>query len=674
MSFPLLLSPLDLGFAVLPNRTVMGSMHTNLEEAEGGLERLGVFYAERVRGGVALIVTGGFAPNEEGAMFPGSAKMTTIEEADAHKVVTNAVHEEGGRICLQILHAGRYRYGGGAVGPSAIRSPINPFKPTALDEEGIEKQISDFVSTAKLAQDAGYDGIEIMGSEGYFINQFIAARTNRRDDAWGGVFENRIRLPVELMTRVRAAVGERFILIFRLSVLDLVEGGSSWDEVVRLGRAIEAAGATMINTGIGWHEARIPTIAAMVPRAAFAWATGRLRRKLGLPVIASNRINDPSVAEAVLSKGEADMVSLARPLLADAEFVRKAAEGRANEINTCIACNQACLDHTFEMKEASCLVNPRACHETELHYRPTDLPKEIAVVGAGPAGLSFAVVAAERGHRVTLFEAASKIGGQLNLAIKIPGKSELGETLRYFRGRLEMTEVRLCLETRVGADRLVAGSFDHIVVATGVAPRIPEIEGIDHAKALGYREVLQGAEVGNAVAIIGAGGIGFDIATLLSDPGDDADRDVAAFMRTWGIDMSGGARAGLIESVVRESPRRVYLLQRKPTKLGNDLGRTTGWVHRSILQRRGVRMLNGVGYRKIDDAGLHIVVAGEERVLEVDTVVICAGQEPCRELADRLAGQRVHLIGGAEGAAGLDAKRAIEQGCRLAARLPGSTT
>ena len=667
--YPYLLAPLDLGFTTLRNRSLMGSMHTNLEELPGGFERLAEFYAERARGGVGLIVTGGIAPNEEGAVMQGAAKMTTPAEAAAHQVITAAVHEAGGKICMQILHTGRYAYNPMSVAPSAVQARINPFKPRELDEAGIHKQIADFVNAAALAQRAGYDGVEVMGSEGYFINQFIATRVNKRGDHWGGEYANRIRLAVEIVRQVRAAVGKSFILIYRLSMLDLVEAGSTWEEVVLLAKEVEAAGATIINTGIGWHETRIPTIAAVVPRAAFTWVTAKLRGEVAVPVVASNRINDPEVAEEVLARGDADMVSLARPLLADAELMRKADEGRADEINTCIACNQACLDHTFQLKQSTCLVNPRACNETLLNYSPATETKRVAVVGAGVAGLAFAVVAAGRGHRVLLFDESTEIGGQFNLAMRVPGKEEYAQTLRYFRRQIELRGVELHLGSRAGAEELRADGFDEIVLATGITPRRPEIEGIDHPKVLGYTEVLRGAPVGEKVAILGAGGIGFDVAEFLSAPRVSGQGSIPTFMREWGVDLNLEARGGLIQADMRAAERTIYLMQRKPGKLGKSLGKTTGWILRLTLQRRGVKMLRGVTYHKIDDQGLHISSGDEQQLLAVDHVINCTGQEPRKELLVGLDGLRVHLIGGAENAAELDAKRAIDQGCRLAAAI-----
>ena len=673
--YPNLLAPLDLGFTTLKNRTLMGSMHTGLEEKPGGFERMAAYFAERARGGVGLMVTGGIGPNDEGGVYSGAAKLTTVEEAEKHKIVTKAVHEADGKICMQILHAGRYAYSPKSVAPSAIQAPINPFKPRELDEEGIEKQIQDFINCSLLAQQAEYDGVEIMGSEGYFINQFLAAHTNHRTDRWGGSYENRMRLPVEIVRRVREAVGPNFIIIYRLSMLDLVEGGSTWDEIVLLAKAIEKAGATIINTGIGWHEARIPTIATKVPRAAFTKVTAKLKGEVSIPLITTNRINTPEVAEQVLAEGDADMVSMARPFLADPEFVNKAAEGRSDEINTCIGCNQACLDHTFGGKLTSCLVNPRACHETELNYIATTAVQKIAVVGAGPAGLSAATVAAERGHSVTLFDSASEIGGQFNVAKRVPGKEEFFETLRYFKRKLETTGVDLRLNTRVSVDDLAKGGFDEIILATGIAPRTPAIPGIEHAKVISYLDaILQRKPVGQTVAVIGAGGIGFDVSEFIIHQGVATSQDREAFWHEWGIDANLEARGGVagIKAEVHAPARQVFLLQRKKTKVGDGLGKTTGWIHRTGLKNKNVQMLNSVEYLKVDDAGLHISIAGgEPQVLPVDTVIVCAGQDPLRELQDGLvaAGQNVHLIGGADVASELDAKRAINQGSRLAAEL-----
>ncbi|OEY66967.1 FAD-dependent oxidoreductase [Marinobacter sp. X15-166B] len=678
--YPNLLEPLDLGFTRLRNRVLMGSMHTGLEETKNGFDRLAAFYTERVRGGVALIVTGGISPNPEGAVFAGAAKMDSEAESDQHKVITEAVHQAGGKICMQILHAGRYAYSPALVAPSAVKAPINPFTPKELDEAGIEAQIQAYVDCAALAQRAGYDGVEVMGSEGYFINQFIVAHTNKRTDRWGGSYANRIRLPLEIVRRVRERVGENFIIIYRLSMLDLIEDGSTWQEVVQLAKAVEEAGATIINTGIGWHEARIPTIATSVPRGAFTQVTAQLRGAVSIPLVTTNRINMPEEAENILAAGEADMVSMARPFLADAELVNKAAEGRTDEINTCIGCNQACLDHTFNGKLTSCLVNPRACHETELTYVKTATPKKLAVVGAGPAGLAFATVAAERGHQVTLFDSASEIGGQFNVAKLIPGKEEFYETLRYFRVMLDKHKVTVRLDTPVDAALLTAGGFDEVVLATGVTPRTPDIEGVDHPKVMGYLDALLGRRpVGETVAVIGAGGIGFDVSEFIVHQGKSAALDTAQFMREWGVDLTVAHRGGVkgVQPEVPAPARKVYLLQRRPTKVGKDLGKTTGWIHRASLAQRDVQMIAGVTYRKIDDEGLHITVTprgaeqGEDRLLAVDSVILCAGQEPRRDLQQGLeaAGLSVHLIGGADVAAELDAKRAIDQGSRLAAEL-----
>lgn len=671
-AYPNLLEPLDLGFVTLRNRVLMGSMHTNLEESPNGFVRLAAFYAERAKNGVGLIVTGGIGPNKEGAVFEGSAKMTTPEEAEEHKVITEAVHKEGGRICMQILHAGRYAYSQRSVAPSAIQAPINPFPPHALTGEEVEKQIADYVNCAAMAQQAGYDGVEIMGSEGYLINQFIAARTNTRTDEWGGSFDNRTRFATEIVRQTREKVGTDFIIIFRLSMLDLVEGGSDWEEVVELGKRIETAGATLINTGIGWHEARVPTIATSVPRAAFTRVTQQMKAVLSIPLITTNRINTPEVAEDVLADGHADMVSMARPFLADPEFVSKAEQNRADEINTCIGCNQACLDHTFQMKLTSCLVNPRACHETEVDVQPTEQRKTVAVIGAGPAGLSASTIAAERGHSVTLFDSASEIGGQFNYAKRIPGKEEFYETLRYFKRRIEVTGVELKLNTRVEADDLQ--NFDEVILATGITPRIPEIDGIDHPKVISYIEAITGAKpIGSKVAVMGAGGIGFDVSELVTQKGESASLNIDEFMAEWGVDLTAKHRGG-VEGVTAHKPetaRDVWLLQRKTSKPGAGLGKTTGWIHRAALQKRDVKMLSGCDYQKIDDAGLHMTVNGEEQLLPVDTVIICAGQTPCRELEEGLKalGKQPHLIGGADVAAELDAKRAIDQGLRLAVTL-----
>jgi 2,4-dienoyl-CoA reductase (NADPH2) len=670
--YPHLLSPLDLGFTTLPNRVLMGSMHVGLEEAERGFERMAAFYAERARGGVGLIVTGGIAPNDRGRPYEGGAKLTNEDEAARHRVVTDAVHAEGGRIAMQILHFGRYAYHQDLVAPSAIQAPISPFVPHALTEDEIEETIGDFVRAAVLARSAGYDGVEIMGSEGYFINEFIASATNHRTDRWGGSYENRTRLPLEIVRRTREAVGEDFILIYRLSMLDLVPGGSSLEEVVALAKGIEAAGATIINTGIGWHEARIPTIATSVPRGAYTWVTKKLMGSVSVPLVTSNRINTPEVAEQVLADGRADMVSMARPFLADPEFVAKARAGRADAINTCIGCNQACLDHTFNLKITSCLVNPRACHETELVLAPTRLKKRVAVVGAGPAGLACAVSAAGRGHDVTLFDAADEIGGQLNIAKRVPGKEEFDETLRYYRTQLKEHGVRVRLGVRVTAADLSAADFDEVVVATGVTPRTPDIDGVDHPSVVTYLDVLRdGAPVGDQVAVIGAGGIGFDVAEYLTDGGEGASLGPRTYFRQWGVDMDYAAPGGLTKPERPAPPRAVHLFQRKTTKVGAGLGKTTGWIHRTELKHRGVTMTAGATYDRIDDEGLHLTVDGTASVLPVDTVVLCTGQEPQRSLYEELtgAGRAVHLIGGADVAAELDAKRAIDQGTRLAAAL-----
>ena len=669
--YPHLLAPLDLGFTTLKNRVLMGSMHTGLEEVANGHERMAAYFGERAKGGVGLIVTGGIGPNTEGGTHPNTKMLVTEDDIAGHKQITDSVHEHGGKICMQILHTGRYAYSPDQVAPSAIKSPINPFTPRALTDEEVYKQIDDFVFTSVQAQKAGYDGVEIMGSEGYFLNQFIAARTNQREDDWGGSYENRIRLPIEVVRRVREAVGEHFIIIFRLSMLDLVDGGSTAEEVIQLGKAVEKAGATIINTGIGWHEAQIPTIATKVPRAAFTWVTARFRKELSVPVITSNRINTPEVAEEVLARGDADMVSMARPFLADPDFVIKAQENRADEINTCIGCNQACLDHVFGGVMTSCLVNPRACHETELYITATTNVKKIAVVGAGPAGLSAATTAASRGHQVTLFDSASEIGGQFNIAKQIPGKEEFFETLRYYGRQIELTGVDLQLNRRVTSEQLNNGGFDEVIIATGISPRMPAIEGINHPKVMDYLDVIGAKKsVGQKVAIIGAGGIGFDTAEYITHSGESTSQNIPAFMKEWGIDMTFGSRSG-IEGVTAQpepSPREVYLLQRKTTRVGKGLGKTTGWIHRAGLAMKGVRMMPGCDYSHIDDQGLHIIVGDNTQILDVDTIIICAGQDPLRELVDGLNLPH-HLIGGADEAGELDAKRAIDQGTRLAAAM-----
>ena len=670
-TYPHLLAPLDLGFTTLKNRVLMGSMHTGLEEVANGHERMAAYFGERAKGGVGLIVTGGIGPNTEGGTHPNTKMLVTEDDIAGHRQITDSVHEHGGKICMQILHTGRYAYSPDQVAPSAIKSPINPFTPRALTDEEVYKQIDDFVFTSVQAQKAGYDGVEIMGSEGYFLNQFIAARTNQREDDWGGSYENRIRLPIEVVRRVREAVGEHFIIIFRLSMLDLVDGGSTAEEVIQLGKAVEKAGATIINTGIGWHEAQIPTIATKVPRAAFTWVTARFRKELSVPVITSNRINTPEVAEEVLARGDADMVSMARPFLADPDFVIKAQENRADEINTCIGCNQACLDHVFGGVMTSCLVNPRACHETELHILATTDVKKIAVVGAGPAGLSAATTAASRGHLVTLFDSASEIGGQFNIAKQIPGKEEFFETLRYYGRQIELTGVDLQLNRRVTSEQLNNGGFDEVIIATGISPRMPAIEGINHPKVMDYLDVIGAKKpVGQKVAIIGAGGIGFDTAEYITHSGESTSQNIPAFMKEWGIDMTFGSRSGIegVDAQPEPSPREVYLLQRKTTRVGKGLGKTTGWIHRAGLAMKGVRMMPGCDYSHIDDQGLHITVGDDTQTLEVDTIIICAGQDPLRELVDGLNLPH-HLIGGADEAGELDAKRAIDQGTRLAAAM-----
>ena len=673
-TYPHLLAPLDLGFTTLRNRVIMGSMHTGLEDRFYNYPKLAAYFRERAKGGVGLIVTGGISPSRQGWLLPFGGTVNSLFDVPNHRRVTGAVHEEGGKIVMQILHAGRYGYQPFVVSASAIKSPISKFKPRALDEAGIERTIRDYVRCARLAQKADYDGVEIMGSEGYLLNQFLCTRTNKRTDRWGGAIENRMRLPVEIVKRVRAAVGNDFIIMYRHSLLDLVEGGNTWDDVVAVAKALEQAGVNIINTGIGWHEARVPTIVTSVPRAAFRSLAGRLRQEISIPVVASNRINMPDEAEDIIAGGDADMVSMARPFLADPEFVNKVAAGRVDEINTCIACNQACLDHTFANKRASCLVNPRAGHETELVYVKTAQPRRIAVVGAGPAGLSAATVAAGRGHRVTLFDASDRIGGQFNFAMRVPGKEEFAETLRYFRRRLESTGVELALNKKVTREELLRQGFDEVIVATGIVPRTPKIEGIGHPKVLSYLDVLKNnAPVGARVAVVGAGGIGFDVSEfLLHDAQVPLPVPLDNWLGEWGVDLTAGVHGGLCAPVEEKPVREVYLLQRKASKLGATLGKTSGWVHRATLQRKGVHMIGGVEYRRIDDQGLHITVNGEDRLLEVDNVVICAGQDSLTELMPAQqdkTGPRFHLIGGAALAAELDAKRAIREGAQLAARL-----
>ncbi|TVP74036.1 MAG: NADPH-dependent 2,4-dienoyl-CoA reductase [Rhodobacteraceae bacterium] len=671
MPYPHMLAPLDLGFTVLKNRVLMGSMHTGLEE-RGDWGRVAEYYAERARGGVGLIVTGGMAPNAEGGVFPGAAGLFTPRDIANHRSVTERVQAEGGKIAMQILHAGRYAYGPDCVAPSALKSPISPFKPRALDEAGIEKQIADIVTAATRAQEAGYDGVEVMGSEGYFINQFLCAATNQRTDHWGGSYADRMRLPVEIISRLRAAVGRDFIVIYRISLIDLIPGGQSFDEVVQLAQAIEAAGATILNTGIGWHEARVPTIATSVPRAGWAWVTRKLMGRVGIPLVTSNRINTPDVAETLLAGGAADMVSMARPFLADAEFVAKAAAGRATEIAPCIACNQACLDHTFQGKVSSCLVNPRACHETELRYTPTTAPRRVAVVGAGPAGLMAALVADQRGHDVTLFESDTQIGGQLNMARVIPGKEEFHGLVDWFNGQIARSRVALRLATRATAEDLQG--FDEIILATGVMPRDPKIDGQDAPHVLNYIDVLRGkAPVGARALVVGAGGVGFDVAEFLTHAGPSAAEDLALWQREWGVTDPAQAPGGLAPQGPQPTlpARTVTLIQRKPGKPGKGLGKTTGWIHRAALALKQVQMLGGMDYLRISDQGLWVRRDGQEELLEADTIVLCTGQEPLRDLLDQLqaAGKTAHVIGGADKAAELDAKRAIDQGARLAAAL-----
>lgn len=669
--YPHLLEPLDLGFTTLKNRTLMGSMHLGLEEEKGGFEKLAAFYAERAKGGVALIVTGGIAPNIAGWVAPFAGRMSSSRHAKKHRVITKAVHKEGGKICMQILHSGRYGYHPLAVSASGVKSPITPFKPRALSSKGVFSTIKDYVECANYAKSAGYDGVEIMGSEGYLINQFFCERTNQRDDEWGGSLENRARLAIEIVKQTRQKVGTDFIIIYRLSMLDLVEGGAQWEEVVYLAKEIEKAGATLINTGIGWHEARIPTITTSVPRGAFTWITQRMKAEVKLPLITTNRINTPEIAESVLAQGQADMVSMARPFLADPDFVAKAMRNESDQINTCIACNQACLDHAFEQKRASCLVNPQACYETELIFKSVVAPKKLAVVGAGPAGLAFSTYAAARGHEVHLFEQSNEIGGQFNYAKQVPGKEEFYETLRYYNKRIEVTGVKLHLNTRADANMLKQQGFEEVVMATGIKPRGLTIPGSDHPKVLSYIDVLRDHKpVGAKVAVIGAGGIGFDVSEYLVEQ-EELTTHLDKWLAHWGVDKTYKAAGALMEQELHKPPREVYLLQRKTTKVGKGLGKTTGWVHRKSLINHKVQMMNGLSYEKIDDQGLHITIGDKSKVLDVDNIIVCAGQEPLRELEASLleAGMRVHIIGGADVAKELDAKRAIRQGAELAAMI-----
>ena len=674
MKYPHIFEPLDLGFTTLKNRILMGSMHTGLEEEKNGLERISAYYAERAKGGVGLIITGGISPNIQGWTGPFSARMSSKKHAIHHQKITKAVHDEGGKICMQILHAGRYGYHPFNVAPSKIKSPITPFKPFKLTKSGVNRTIRDFVNCAKYSKIAGYDGVEIMGSEGYLINQFIAAHTNKRNDEWGGSYANRMRLPIALVKSVREAVGEDFIIIYRLSMLDLIEKGSTWEEVVQLAKEIEKAGATIINTGIGWHEARIPTIATSVPRAAFTWVTKKMKEEVSIPLVTSNRINMPETAEEVLARGDADMISMARPFLADPDWVNKAALEKEDEINTCIACNQACLDHVFKQKVASCLVNPRACHETEFNYDMALVSKKIAVIGAGPAGLSVATIAAQRGHHVTLFDSESEVGGQFNMAKQIPGKEEFYETIRYYKKQLKLHNVKLILNKRVVKSDLEHSDFEEIIIATGISPRTPNIEGIDHSKVVSYLDVLKHKkQVGKRVAVIGAGGIGFDVSEFLLHHGDSSTLDIDSWLAEWGIDKNIEARGGIagVQPSFPSAKREIFMFKRSKGKFGGNLGKTTGWIHRANLKKQNVQFINEVQYTKIDDQGLHYTKEEQSKILEVDHVIICAGQTPLKELYTALesSGKNIHIIGGADIADELDAKRAIDQGCRLAASL-----
>ena len=665
--FPFLLAPLDLGFTQLRNRVLMGSMHTDLEDERGGFDKLAAFYAVRAKAGVGLIVTGGFSPNFRGRLHPFSAEFSNGRHVRKHRLITAAVHQQGGKIALQLLHAGRYAMSPFAVSASAIRSPISKFTPSKMSHRQINNTINDFAHSAELAREAGYDGVEIMGSEGYLINQFICQRSNQRYDDWGGSYDNRIRFALEIVRAVRARVGADFIIIFRLSMLDLVEQGSTYDEVVQLATALEAAGVTILNTGIGWHETRIPTIATQVPRAAFTWVTEKIKQQVSIPIVTCNRINTPQVAEDILAQGQADMVSMARPFLADPEFVLKAQQNRADDINTCIGCNQACLDHVFVGKRASCLVNPQACYETELVLTPIATNRSVAVIGAGPAGMACAVAAAERGFTVDLFEKNNHVGGQFNLAMQIPGKEEFKQTVRYFTRRLEQTGVKVHLGVEVNADQLL--SYDEVVIATGVQPRIPPITGIEHSKVVDYQTLIRDKlTLGKKVAIIGAGGIGVDVATMLTEP---ADNDLDSWLREWNIDKSLSYSGGLLPSDDYISPREVWLMQRRSGKVGKGPGRTTGWIHRRTLAKRGVHLWSGVEYHAIDDQGLHLMIDGQARILDVDNIVICSGQTSVDSLSALLTeqGLTVHVIGGAEEAGEVDAKRVIRQGVELAAKL-----